>query len=64
MCFINHIRAELILSVLLSRFRFSIDPKNEIFWNMGGSITPIVKDSGQIEPTLPIRVTVLPKATA
>lgn len=55
---------KLILSVLLSRFRFSIDPKNEIFWNMGGSITPIVKDSGQIEPTLPIRVSVLPKATA
>jgi hypothetical protein len=53
---------KLVLSVLLDRFEFSIDPKQEIYWNMGGSITPIVKGSGQIEPTLPLKVTPLKKS--
>ncbi|KAK7060609.1 hypothetical protein VNI00_001375 [Paramarasmius palmivorus] len=52
---------KLILTMLLERFEFSISPKEEIFWQMGGSITPIVKGSGQIEPTLPLKVTPLPK---
>ena len=52
---------ELILTMLFERFEFSISPKEEIFWQMGGSITPIVKGSGQIEPTLPLKVTPLPK---
>ncbi|TFY79237.1 hypothetical protein EWM64_g4776 [Hericium alpestre] len=53
---------KLILSVLISKFEFTVSPKEEIFWAMGGSITPLVKGSGEIEPNLPLKVSVVASA--
>ncbi|KAK7060613.1 hypothetical protein VNI00_001379 [Paramarasmius palmivorus] len=50
---------KLILTMLFERFEFSISPKDEIFWQLGGSVTPVVKGTGSIEPDLPLKVTPL-----
>ncbi|KAJ8086648.1 hypothetical protein PM082_005471 [Marasmius tenuissimus] len=52
---------KLILTMLMERFEFSVSPKEPIFWAMGGSITPIIKGSNKIEPTLPLKVTPVKK---
>ncbi|KAL0572435.1 hypothetical protein V5O48_009528 [Marasmius crinis-equi] len=54
---------KLILTMLMERFEFSVSPKEPIFWAMGGSITPIIKGSNKIEPTLPLKVTPVKRKT-
>jgi len=47
---------KLILSVLLEKFAFH-PGQEEIFWNMGGVASPVVKDSKTNYPQLPLKVT-------
>ena len=51
---------ELILSVLLESLEFA--PGNdEVYWNMGALQSPVVKDSGDIAPKLPFKVSFVHK---
>ena len=47
--------SELVLSVLLETFVFS-PGSQEIYWNMGGLQSPVVKGSTDITPRLPMNV--------
>jgi hypothetical protein len=47
--------SELVLSVLLEKFVFSPGSK-EIYWNMTGINTPVVKGVDDLSPQLPLNV--------
>lgn len=47
---------KLMLATLLTNFKFS--PSKEIYWNMGGLMSPVVKGStDSMHPQLPLKVT-------
>lgn len=46
---------EIVLATLSEAFEFS--PTKEIYWNMGGLASPVMKDSDDDTPQLPLMVT-------
>ena len=57
---LTDISIELVLSVLLERFIFSLGTK-EIYWKMSGLATPSVKGTMQDRPVMPLKLTLAKK---
>ena len=54
---------EVVLSVLLEVFQFSL-PDKEIHWEMISISAPIVKDAGDKLHRMPLKVSLVPKMAA
>ena len=48
---------ELVLVTLLERLKFEAGP--EIYWNMNGLQTPVIKGSKDNSPLLPLKISVV-----
>ena len=50
---------EVVLSQLVSIFRFDLPEKQEIIWRFGGITSPSVRGSNRDIPELPLRVSLV-----
>lgn len=50
---------EVVLVELISRFKFDLGTKQNIYWHMAGIVTPLLDPKATLEPQLPLKVTVI-----
>lgn len=52
---ITHSQAEVVISMLIENFKFSLTPDKDIYWQMSGISTPVVV-GGEKHAKLPLVV--------